>query len=407
MKKQLEGVKVIDCSTYASAPLTARILADWGADVIHIEAPTGDPGRRGNLYSEAYDFEFYNINKKGIVLNMKEPKGMEVLDKLLESADVFVTNFRTKALFKLGIDYESMHKKHPHVVWAQITGYGDEGPEADVPGFDVVAYWARTGQIVDFVEPGESILNAPIGYGDSITGSMLAGGVMAALFNRTRTGVGERVSTSLYGMGCYAMYYTIATAYAGATYPVSRKEPAAIPLKNGFKCSDGEWIYVSILDHERDYPKLCQMLGREDLIGDERFNTLAPAQKNCHALTDVLDAEFIKRDHNEWLKLFLEYGLPCSALPHTGDIYKDPQCQANHLVEGYKTRKGLTFMLPNTPIRFGDNLPAESKNAPRFGGEDTIEVLQSIGYSDGDIAGLEEAGVVAALHKADPDETAV
>lgn len=401
MKKQLEGVRVIDCSIYASATLTTRILADWGAEVIHVESPNGDPGRRGNLNldAEAYDFEFYNINKKGIILDMKDPKGMAVLNRLLESSDVFVTNFRTKALTKLGIDYDSMHKRHPHIIWGQITGFGDEGPEADAPGFDVVAYWARTGQVVDFVEPGESILNAPIGYGDSITGAMLAGGISAALFNRARTGVGERVSTSLYGTGVYAMYYTIASAYDGSVYPVSRKEPTAIPLKNGFKCADGEWIYISILDHERDYPKLCRMLDREDLIVDERFRTLAPAQKNCHALTDILDEEFLKRDHNEWLKLLAEYGLPCSPLPHTCDVYKDPQCQANHLINEYKTRSGRTFMLPSTPIRFGDNLPAESRNAPRFGGEDTIEILRSVGYSDAEIETLETENVVAALHK--------
>lgn len=203
-----------------------------------------------------------------------------------------------------------MHKRHPHIVWAQITGYGDEGPDADAPGFDVVAWWARTGQTTDFVEPGESVLNSPIGYGDSLTGAMLAGGITAALYNRTKTGEGERVSTSLYATASYAMYYIIASTYDGAVYPVSRKEPAAIPLKNSYKCGDGEWIYVSILDHERDYPKLCRMLGREDLIDDERFNTLAPAQKNCRALTDILDEEFLKKSHSEWLQLLAEYGLP-------------------------------------------------------------------------------------------------
>lgn len=400
MKKQLEGVRVIDCSIYASATLTTRVLADWGAEVIHVESPKGDPGRRGNIGTdyEAYDFEFYNMNKKGIVINMKDAKGMEVLDDLLDSADVFVTNFRTRALHKLGIDYETMHKKHPQIVWAQVTGFGDEGPEADAPGFDVVAYWARTGQVVDFVEPGESILNAPIGYGDSMTGAMLAGGITAALYNRTRTGEGERVSISLYGTGAYAMYYTIASVYAGAVYPVSRKEPTAIPLKNGYRCADGEWIYVSILDHERDYPKLCKMIGREDLIEDSRFNTLPEAQKNCHLLTDVLDEEFLKKDHNEWLSLLNQYDLPCSALPHTAEVYKDPQCQANHFIEPYVTRLGKTFMLPNTPIRFGDNLPAEHKPAPRFGGEDTKEILHSMGYDDRKIGELEEEGAVSLLH---------
>ena len=401
MKKQLEGIRVVDCSIYASTTLTTRILADWGAEVIHIESPGGDPGRRGhlNVDYEAYDFEFYNMNKKGIVLDMKAPQGMEVLDKLLDSADVFVTNFRSRALSKLGIDYDAMHKRHPHIVWAQITGFGDEGPEADAPGFDVVAYWARTGQTVDFVERGESILNAPIGYGDSLTGAVLAGGIMAALFNRTRTGEGEKVTTSLYGTGSYAMYYTIASAYDGMTYPITRKEPAAIPLKNGFRCADGEWVYVSILDHERDWPKLCKMLGREDLAGDERFCTLAPAQRNCRALTDLLDEEFIRRTSKEWMELLAEYDLPYSPLPRAGEIYQDPQCLANRFVEAYVTRSGKTFMLPKTPVRFGDNVPAESRPAPRFGGEDTEDVLRSLGYTDDGIAALEAQKVVSVLRE--------
>lgn len=394
MNRQLEGIKVIDCSIYASATLTSRVLADWGAEVIHVESPKGDPGRRGNMEAEAYDFEFYNMNKKGIVLNMKSSEGMKVLEDLLEQSDVFVTNFRTKALERLGIDFESMHRRHPHIIWAQITGFGEEGPEADAPGFDVVAYWARTGQVVDFVEPGESVLNPPIGYGDSMTGLVLAGGVTAALFNRTRTGIGERVTTSLYGVGLYAMYYIIASSYAGTVYPVSRKEPDSIPLKNGFKCSDGEWIYISILDHERDYPKLCQMLNREDLISDTRFCSLKEAQKNCRELTDILDDEFKKKDHAVWLKLLAKYDLPCSALPHTCDVYKDPQCIANHFIEKYITRSGQAHMLPDTPIRFGDNLPPEKKNAPRFGGEDTLEVLKSLGYEDNQIDELERNGAI-------------
>lgn len=394
MKKQLEGIRVIDCSIYASATLTSRVLADWGAEVIHVEAPGGDPGRRGRLDDEAYDFEFYNMNKKGIVLNMKSPEGMEVMDKLLESADVFVTNFRHKALKKLGLDFETMHSRHKHIVWAGLTGFGDEGPEADAPGFDVVAFFARTGQVVDFVEPGESILNAPIGYGDSLTGAMLAGGVTAALFHRTRTGEGERVSTSLYATASYAMYYIIASAYAGTVYPISRKEPTAIPLKNGYRCADGEWIYVSILDHERDWPKLCKILGREDCIDDPRFSRLTAAQENCRALTDLLDGEFLKKSHGDWLRAMEESGLPCSPLPHACEVYQDPQCQANRFVEPYRTRRGQTFMLPNTPIRFGDNEPAERRPAPRFGGEDTAEILHGLGYGEDALKVLEEKGAV-------------
>ncbi len=230
-------------------------------------------------------------------------------------------------------------------------------------------------------------------------GAVLAGGIMAALFNRTRTGEGEKVTTSLYGTGSYAMYYTIASAYDGMTYPITRKEPAAIPLKNGFRCADGEWVYVSILDHERDWPKLCKMLGREDLAGDERFCTLAPAQRNCRALTDLLDEEFIRRTSKEWMELLAEYDLPYSPLPHAGEIYQDPQCLANRFVEAYVTRSGKTFMLPKTPVRFGDNVPAESRPAPRFGGEDTEDVLRSLGYTDDGIAALEAQKVVSVLRE--------
>lgn len=195
------------------------------------------------------------------------------------------------------------------------------------------------------------------------------------------------------------MYYMIASAYDGAKYPVSRMEPAAIPLKNGFKCADGEWVYISVLDHERDYPKLCRMVEREELIGDSRFNTLSAAQENCRALTEILDAEFRKKDHDQWLRLLAEYGLPCSPLPHICEVWEDPQCKANRFAERYKTRAGKTFMLPNTPVRFGDNVPAEMRPAPRFGGEDTVELLRSVGYGDDQIEALERAGAVAARHE--------
>ena len=197
MSKPLEGVKVVDLTYYVAGPGTARILADWGADVIKVEPPAGEPGRTTSLTlgMPATDeinpyFGVYNTNKRDIALNLKTDEGKEILDKMLAQANVFVTSFRPGALKRLGLDYETMHAKHPHIVWASINGFGDYGPDKDNAGFDTVAYWAKSGAMLDLVEANTSPINPTLAYGDSVTACSLSGGIAAGLYKQLKTGEG-------------------------------------------------------------------------------------------------------------------------------------------------------------------------------------------------------------------------
>jgi len=193
--KPLEGVKVVDLTTFLAAPTCARVLGEWGADVIKVEAGKGDPGRtQGAVFGMPYTddenlgFDMSNMNKRFMTINLKNPKGMEVMDKLLKDADVFITNIRSKSLKKLGLDYETVSEKYPQVIWTQCLGYGEKGPEKDSAGFDVTCYMARGGVYGTTVNKGSAPMIPTNGFGDFQVSLCLASGICAALFNRNRTG---------------------------------------------------------------------------------------------------------------------------------------------------------------------------------------------------------------------------
>lgn len=210
MFKPLEGVKVIDLTYFVAGPGAAKILADWGADVIKVEPSFGDPGRgTGGTMNDPTEkdcnpfYTAYNANKRGLSLNLKAQEGKDILDKLLETADVFITSYRTGALVRLGLDYDTLSKKHPHIIWAQINGFGDFGPAKDNPGFDTVAFWARSGAMIDIAEKNTSPINPPIGFGDATTSCSLSGGICAALYQKQKTGKGCKVMVSLFSQAIW------------------------------------------------------------------------------------------------------------------------------------------------------------------------------------------------------------
>lgn len=199
-RQPLDGVRVIDLTYYIAGPGTAKILADWGADVIKVEPLTGEPGRTtgATLGAPIEDdinpyFAVWNSNKRDIALNLKEPTGREIMDTLLASANVFVTSFRPGALKRLGLDYEAVSQRHPHLVWASINGFGEQGPDKDKAGFDTVAYWARCGAMLDLTERDTSPVNPTLGFGDASTSCSLAGGIAAGLYQQAKTGKGCKI----------------------------------------------------------------------------------------------------------------------------------------------------------------------------------------------------------------------
>ena len=265
--KPLEGIKVVDLTSYLAAPTTGRVLAEWGADVVKVESFGGDPARRqAGVFNmpmsddENLAFDFANFGKKFMTLNLKSDTGLEVMLKLLAEADVFLTSNRTKSLVKMGLDYDTLHEKFPKLVYAQVTGYGDKGPEKDAAGFDVTCYMARGGVFGTTVNRGDAPLIPTNGLGDFSVSIFMAAGIAAALYNRTRTGEGDRVSVPLQHAGLYTLSTGIISAQYGNEYPKNRRE-VPNPFNNMYCCSDGKWVCACLPEYDRDFNKMCAALG--------------------------------------------------------------------------------------------------------------------------------------------------
>lgn len=395
MKKPLRGIKVVDLTLYAAGPGTGRMLADWGADVIKVESFKGDPMRNFgitmNCPSTSMEnpcWEIGNANKKSIALNLKTSEGRKIMEELLAQADVFITSNRTDALIRLNLDYESVSKRHPHLVWGQINGWGDLGPNAMAPGFDSVAFWARGGCMVDGTERDTTPMVTPIGFGDNTTSCSLAAGVCAALLEKFRTGKGSKVQVSLYSQAIWCGGYMIqSTQYGQDCYPKSRKQDVS-PLVNSYRGSDGEWFFITVLEYERYWKTICdKVLGCPELSEDERFVTAEAAQHHRPEQIEILDTIFATQPCAYWMQKLTDADIAHNKINHFIDVYNDPQALENHYVYELQHRNGNKSMVIGSPVLFGQPEQPEHKLAPLLG-ENTVEILKSIGKSDEEILTL-------------------
>lgn len=403
----LKGVKVIDLTYFVAGPGTAKILADWGADVIKVEPSFGDPGRgTGGTMSAptAKDcnpfYTAYNANKRGLSVNLKNPEGLAIMDRLLSDADVFVSSYRTGALKRLGLDYGALSKKHPHLIWAQINGFGDFGPAKDNPGFDTVAFWARSGAMLDIAEKDTSPINPPIGFGDATTSCSLSGGICAALYQKAKTGKGCKVMVSLFAQAIWNNSALIASTQYGDEYPKTRKD-AVSPVIDSFQCSDGKWIFLSILEPDRYNNVLMKLLGRDDLVDDPRFCTAAAAKQNAVELIEVISQEFIKHTQDEMVALLTSADIAHERIQHVEEVLTDPQAVENRYVMPVPNLDGSVTQQAMSPIRFAVEEPASPEDitptvlcqAPLVG-QHSAELLKETGYSDEEIARFKDEGII-------------
>lgn len=400
MNRPLSGIRVIDCTFFVAGPSCGKCLYEWGAEVIKVEPPTGDPGRSHDpkAFNKDVGFDNQNYGKKGIVINMKDPEGAKLMLELISTADVFLTSYRPNALKKLGLDYESLHARFPKLIWAEVNGFGDEGPDADAPGFDTVAYWARSGLMNDFVEAGHPIVIPPVGFGDLNAGATLAGGIAAALYGREKTGKGEKVMISLYGQAIYNLGWIVADVQKGSKYPKTRTRPT-FPLMNGFKCKDGKWIFMAIIEHGRYYESVMKLIGREDLINEEKYKDFFNAIRNCPEFTAILDEGFAKYTQAEWAQMLTEADIAYSTVRQTEEILSDPQALENNYIQEYEFRDGSKSMVATGPLKFGTVEAEPLAPAPRRGGEDTVELMKSLNYSEEQIRDMAEKKIVQAIWK--------
>ncbi len=400
MSKILSGIRVVDMSTYIAGPVCGKILADWGAEVIKLESIKGDPVRLlgANMGMPVADNEnplycLMNANKKALAIEQRKPEAQEIVDKLLSSADVFLTNYRNEALAKMGLSYEEFKTKYPKVVFAHVLGYGEEGPHASRPGFDFSTYYARSGFMADLAEKNGSPTSTVPGLGDNQLGAYLAGGIAAALFNRTRTGVGDYVSCSLYHAAIYGFNVAVAASHYGKLYPTDRSMPA-IPTANCYKCKDGEWFMFASASYPIYFPKACRLLGLDDYAENPDYCTIKGMLQRKGEIVKMLEAKFMEKTSVEWDEIFAAAGIPGDRLYHFTDVVKDEQAWANDFLHKMEFDNGHTATLPTTPLKFA-SLGEPEFIHPTGVGKDNEAVMKLLGYDETTIKALREAGVLA------------
>ncbi|MGB4659497.1 MAG: CoA transferase [Mobilitalea sp.] len=396
--KFLEGIKVLELATFIAAPAAARVLADWGAEVIKIETEHGDPIRYvgpdkkmplDQNESLAYDYE--NANKKGIVINLKSENGMKAFHKLLEESDIFITNLRTQALEKLGIDYETLVKKKPELVFGQILGYGAKGPLKDKPGYDFTAFAARGGWSGALYEKGTSPMNCVPGMGDHQCGMYLATGILAAYINAKNTGKGEKVTVSLYHGAVYGLATMIHSAQYGNHYPISR-EDMINPLQTTYITKDEVWIQLAIPEYNKYIAKFLTVIGQSELITDEKYDSLAHVAKNPQSLNHIITAAIKEKTLEEWTKIFEGADFCFEVCQSWEEVLEDPQAWESDIFTKIDYPSGPKAMT-RTPVMFEDaGLPDYAKG-PGLGA-DTQELLVQAGFSIDEIESMKENGEV-------------
>jgi cinnamoyl-CoA:phenyllactate CoA-transferase len=401
MNTTLSGIKVIELSTFIAVPACARFFADNGADVIKVEAKGGDAvrwngtseGRSDSPY-ENTTFDLENANKRGIVLNLKSQEGKDILFKLLEDADVFLTNWRPQALEKNGLTYEALHEKFPKLVYGTLTGYGDKGPDKDLPGYDFTAYWARGGVMDSLRQKDEWPINLIPGMGDHQAGLLLAAGVMAALFNAQRSGNGERVSINLLHTSIWVQAIMVQAAQytdMGQKYPISRRT-ADNPFNCAYKTKDGRFMQISMPPFDVFYPKFMPLIGRADLVGNPRYTMDNITKNKLHSeFIDILTQAFEQKTVEEWDEILTENDIPHSVAQSWEEVLADKQARANNVYYDMAYPTGNTRSLVRQPIFIGEDIP-DYKMAPMLG-EHSEEIIKSLGYSEAELEKLHEAGV--------------
>jgi crotonobetainyl-CoA:carnitine CoA-transferase CaiB-like acyl-CoA transferase len=426
MAAVLEGIKVIDISQVAAVPMCARHLADFGADVLHIENPrTGDSWRSYQPSQQEigaaapsdvnYNWENFNRNKRSVTVDLTQDTGRGIISRLLQDADVFTTNLRPFELERYGLEYGTLSKLNPRLVWACLTGYGREGPDRDTPAYDATALWARSGIPYMLTVPGTSGPGFRPAFGDNVAALALAYGVMMALYQREKTGEGQEVDVALFHTGLYQLGFDVAVALVtGLDYADWRPEPpadlvaearaamlpisafyrarSANPLAGAYMTADARVIVIVALQPDRYWAPVCRAIGREDLIDDARYNTYEGRAEHCEDIQQILSEAFLGKTLEEWRPL-LE-GIPYSPYQSLKEAVDDPQARANGFFVSYEhPTHGDVEILAN-PVKLGKSPATYRLPAPEFA-QHTEEVLLEHGYDWDDIIRFKELGVIA------------
>ena len=389
----LAGVRVLDFTQFLSGPYCTQMLGDLGADVIKLESPQGDLSRVIPPHRVGDDSVYYlsiNRNKRSVVVDMKQPAGLEVVRRLLGEVDVVVENFRPGVLARLGTDREEWRERRPELVWCAISGFGQSGPYRDKPAYDMIVQ-ALGGGMSLTGESGRGAVRAGIPIGDLAAGMYAATAILAALVRRNRTGDGDFIDISM--LDCQAAML----CYQGAYYLHSGRVPGrqgtahdSIPTYRGFAAAAGSELVITA-NTERMWEGLCRVLGLEHLRQDPRFRTNGERYENRLALWPFLETAFSERTAAEWLPLLEAEGVPAATVNTLDRVMTDPQIGHREMILQLTAADGPRVSVMGNPMRFGRSAHSPAAYPPALG-EHTGAVLEAFGFSSGELAALASSG---------------
>lgn len=401
MERVLEGVKVVEVSAWGFVPSAGAALADWGADVVKVEPPNGDPMRgliSGGVTGVSFPFEIWNRGKRSIAMDLAVPAARELLMKLCEDADVFLTSYLPPTRQKLQIDIDDVRAVNPSIIYACGSGTGPLGEESAKGGYDAITFWARGG-IAAATTPhgvGRPVAQPSGAFGDSLSGMTLAGGIAAALVRRARTGAGAVVDVSLLNTAMWSMQMAVVgaslMAAAGAPPTASAAPMLFNPLVNNYQTSDGRWLALCMLQRDLYWSRLCEVIGREDLHADARFSDADALTAHTADAAAELAATFLTRPLDEWREVLAKQDGQWDVVATVLEVPHDPQALANGYVQPVTYEGGTTLPLVAAPAQI-DRTPPPIAAAPEFNG-DAEAILAAVGLTDEEIIEAKIAGAV-------------
>jgi crotonobetainyl-CoA:carnitine CoA-transferase CaiB-like acyl-CoA transferase len=401
----MDGVRVLEVAEHTFVPAASALLAEWGAEVIKIEHVERGDAMRGlassgtvNLGAGAHVLlEHSNRGKKSLGLDLTTDDGLEVLYKLVATADVFLTNKLPSVRTKLRIDVDDVRARNPSIVYVRGTGQGEHGPDADKGSYDSLAYWCRAGVAMGIQGPDDEHVPHPPApaFGDSIGAMTIAGGIMGALFHRERTGEATTVDVSLLGVGLWSMGAALALSLQHEVPWRGRPKgaPTGNPLSNNYKTQDGRFVALTCLQFAKYWAEACAVVGRPELADDERFAGHEALSANAALATELMAEAFAERPAAEWRERLQGFSGQWAMVQDTLEVAADPQAVANAYIQDYESAEGEPFRLAAPPVRFGDAAPPPLR-APSFN-EHGDEILTSLGLEWDAVVDLKVRGIVA------------
>ena len=399
MDHLLEKITVIDCASYIAGPAAATIMSDFGARVIKIESPDIGDSYRSLLRlpglpesDENYPWILTSRNKESLALDLKFKEAHVILHKLIKKADIFITNYPFPIRAKLKINAEDILEENKKLIYASLSPYGEKGEEKDKTGYDATAWWARSGLMhaVRNNSNSEPSSSTP-GMGDHPTASALFGAIMMALYKREITGEGSEVSSSLMANGLWSNGIYNQAALCGANFVENTGRGTKGALAEKYKCKDGRWFILVMLNEEREWPLLLRCLKREDVNDDKRFNTREDRAKNSLELMKILDEEFLSKDWGQLKELFEKSGVTFGSISEPYDHINDQQISDNEFFTKFTDKEDLLTV--DSPIFMKDEKKRKPQTAPEIG-EHTRQILEELNYDKNEIDKLENKKII-------------